>query len=295
MIAIAARKASGSRTNARPLSNGTLSHLCASVAQESAPSMPAVRWRSAGAAAAHRPKAASTWTQAPVPRACSTTAAIGSTAPVFTLPACTHRIVGPAIGGSASARIRPCASAGTRSTRLRPRPSRPSDLIMLGWASPPTTTVIGGAPNRPSASTFQPVRASTAWRAAARAVKLATVAPVTKAPPVPAGRPVMSTSQRSATCSRCAVPGVTAYRAQFWSHAPASQFAASVTGSEPPMTKPKKRGPAIAMVAGATTRSSKSSVAAASPGPSGRGSSSTDSAAVAAADGATARPASESR
>ena len=35
-MAIAARSASASRTNARPLSYGTLSHLCASVAHESA-------------------------------------------------------------------------------------------------------------------------------------------------------------------------------------------------------------------------------------------------------------------
>ena len=42
------------------------------------------------------------------------------------------------------------------------------------------STVIGGAPNRPSASTSQPARRSTSLRAAARQVKLATVAPVTK-------------------------------------------------------------------------------------------------------------------
>ena len=45
----------------------------------------------------------------------------------------------------------------------------------LGCASSPAITVIGGAPNSPSASTFQPARASTACRAAASAVKFATV------------------------------------------------------------------------------------------------------------------------
>ena len=35
-----------------------------------------------------------------------------------------------------------------------------------------------------------------------------------------------------------------------WSHAPASQFAASVAGSDPPVTKPKNRRPATAVVAG---------------------------------------------
>ena len=42
----------------------------------------------------------------------------------------------------------------------------------------------------------------------------------------------------------------------FWSHAVASQFAASAAGREPPMTKPKKRGPAIPIVAGDPTSSS---------------------------------------
>src|SRR5207245_11553169 len=40
-----------------------------------------------------------------------------------------------------------------------------------------------------------------------------------------------------------------------WSHAPASQFAASVTGSDPPITNPKYRPPALATVAAAPTRS----------------------------------------
>ncbi len=59
----------GSRTNARPLSYGTLSHLCASVAHESASSMPRVSRRRLGTAAAHRPNAPSTCTQAAPSRA----------------------------------------------------------------------------------------------------------------------------------------------------------------------------------------------------------------------------------
>ena len=46
-----------------------------------------------------------------------------------------------------------------------------------------TTTVIGGAPNKPPASMFQPNGASNLWRIAARALKLALVAPVTNTPP----------------------------------------------------------------------------------------------------------------
>ncbi len=67
-------------------------------------------------------------------------------------------------------------------------PSMPSDLMRDGWASWLTTTWTAGAPKSPWASTSQPTRCSTAWRAAASAVKLATVAPVTNAPPQPAGQ-----------------------------------------------------------------------------------------------------------
>ena len=83
--------------------------------------------------------------------------------------------------------MRPCPSTGTRTSRLRPKPTSPSALISVGCASSPITTVIGGAPKRPSASTSQPWPASTACRAAASALKLAIVAPVTKAAPQPAG------------------------------------------------------------------------------------------------------------
>ena len=136
-------------------------------------------------------------------------------------------------------------------------PSMPSDLMRDGCASSPTTTVIGGRaeqalrPPRPSRRA-----ASTAWRAAARAVKFAMVAPVTNAPPHPAGSPSTSSSQRRETSSRTAAIGVATKSPAFWSHAAASQLAASAAGSEPPITKPKNRGPAIAMVAGEPTSSS---------------------------------------
>src|SRR5438309_865074 len=115
-----------------PLSYGTLSHLCASIAQESAAALSA-----------------------------------GSNAPVLTLPACRQTSVLSSSGGSASARILPWPSTGTRITRSPPRPTSISALSTLTWTSSPTTTVMGGAPNRPCASTFQPLRASSAWRAAA--------------------------------------------------------------------------------------------------------------------------------
>ena len=82
--------------------------------------------------------------------------------------------------------MRPCPSTGSTNARERPRPSRPSTRRTVECTSAPTTTVTGGAPCSPSSSTFQPARASTACRAAASAVKLAIVAPTTKAPPLPA-------------------------------------------------------------------------------------------------------------
>ena len=47
-----------------------------------------------------------------------------------------------------------------------------------------------------------------------------------------------------AASSRAAATGEVTRRPAFWSQAVASMLAATVAGSEPPMTKPKKRGPA---------------------------------------------------
>ena len=60
-----------------------------------------------------------------------------------------------------------------------------------------------------------------------------------------AGSPSSSFSHSSATLSSAETAGVTESKAAFWSQAAASQLAASAAGSEPPMTKPKKRGPAM--------------------------------------------------
>ena len=64
--------------------------------------------------------------------------------------------------------------------------------------------------------------------------------------------------------SIAAIAGVTSFIAVFWSQAVVSQFAATVTGMEPPITKPKKRGPAIATDAGEPISSSIASVSASS-------------------------------
>ena len=70
---------------------------------------------------------------------------------------------------------------------------------------------------------------------------------------------------------------------------PASQFAAKAAGSEPPITNPKYRRPAIPMVAGEPMRSSVSSTHSGSIDNAGKGSSNSVSAASASAEGATLR------
>ena len=86
----------------------------------------------------------------------------------------------------------------------------------------------GARARRTGRRTGRPSRAgpSSASRAAARQEALATVAPVTNATPVPAGRPRSSTSHpRTTSCSFAATGDITG-SAAFWSHALASHDAA---------------------------------------------------------------------
>ena len=64
-------------------------------------------------------------------------------------------------------------------------------------------------------------------------------APVTKPLETPSGSPSTSTSQSAATCSSAAATGDSTTEKPFWSHAVASQSAATAAGSALPMTKPK--------------------------------------------------------
>ncbi len=129
---MAARSAAPSRTNARPLSYDTFSHLCASVAHESASAMPSTRCARDGAAAAHRPKAPSTWTHAPASCAAAHAARSGSDAPEFTLPACAQTIAGPS-----SPRQRLDAHPPLEAPDGAPHvvDARPSDAISLALAA----------------------------------------------------------------------------------------------------------------------------------------------------------------
>src|SRR4051812_33778316 len=163
----------------------------------------------------------------------------GSKDPVFTLPAWRQTTVGPSRRGKASGRIRPCPSTGTLTTRDLPNPTTPSALYIVECVSALTMTVIGGAPNNPSASASQPTRCSSDWRAAASDVICATVVPVTNPPAASAGRPSNSFVQRSAISSSCVAPGDETRNAPCCSHALASQCTASAPGSTPLLTYPK--------------------------------------------------------
>jgi len=270
---MAARCDSGWAQNASPESYGTLSHLCASVAHESARSRPATRCRWRGDAAAQRPNAPSTWNHAPTASAASAIAARSSQAPVLTLPACPLTIVGASeresTSGRSSARIRPWPSAGTVSICSEPSPRNRSARSTVTCRSSPTTTRSLGAPCSPSRSTSQPRAASTWCRAAASAVRWASWQPVTKPALTCSGRPSSSRSHASETSSTTAALGPPATSPAFWSHADVSQSAATAAGSAPPMTNPKYRLPAIPTSPGSAAATSSATTCSAGVGPSG--------------------------
>jgi hypothetical protein len=79
-------------------------------------------------------------------------------------------------------------------------------------------------------------------------VKFAIWQPVTYPALHVAGSPRMSSTQPLTTCSTTAESGDRTWIPAFWSHAETSQSAAVATGTLPPTTKPKKRGPRVATV-----------------------------------------------
>ena len=93
----------------------------------------------------------------------------------------------------------------------------------------------GEAVRRPRPSRRQRARACAPRRAP---VVLAPCAPVTKPNDTPSGRPRSSATRRPATASTAAAAGDRTTENAFWSHAEASQSAASAEGSELPITKP---------------------------------------------------------
>ena len=135
--------------------------------------------------------------------------------------------------------MRPWPSAATRITRSVPRPSILRATNSVAWASSPATTVTGGAPKSPRASTSHPACRSTSWRAAARQVKFAIWQPVTKPTEDSRGRSASSRIQSQSVSSTTPAAGEAMESTAFWSQAEASQSAARDAGRDPPVTKPK--------------------------------------------------------
>ena len=124
--------------------------------------------------------------------------------------------------------------------------------------------------NKPFAPTSHPTRARAGVRGGRlRPGEVGMVPPVTKAPPVPSGRPSRSSTHRSATSSTAVAAGVTVRSPAFWSHAEVNQSAAMAAGCVPPMTNPKNRPDGIAVSPGSTAWASMSTTATGSVGPSG--------------------------
>src|SRR5262249_60571590 len=121
----------------------------------------------------------------------------------------------------------------------------------------------GVRPTGPGRAASRPCLVSQASVAAARQVAWAIVAPVTKPPPVPAGSPSSSVTQRSATPLSTEAAGDITDSAAFWSQTAVSQAAACATGSAPPVTQPQYLRPPLATGAGEPASSSRGSPAAA--------------------------------
>ena len=147
----------------------------------------------------------------PRPHRASAISSSGSKAPVFTSPAWAQTMVGPLAPRSASSSAATCMRPSVvdlETTAQRfPSPSSRSARSIVMWRFPPVRTAMGGDPARPSDSTSQPMRSSTAWRAAARHVTCAIWHPVTNENDAVAGIPSRSLSHSPATSSTTAADG----------------------------------------------------------------------------------------
>src|SRR2546429_481079 len=236
---------------------------------ESASSTPSASAAVRGERRAKRPKAPSACTQASCARAVSAASRIGSKWPAFTSPALAMTTAGPAFFSSRSRAAGSKLPSGLEQsvTRPRPIPSIASALSAETWMKQLLRTGICGRPARPVSETSTPCCSPHHWRAAARPVKFAVVAPVVRTPPQWAGSPKRSSSHATETCSSRAPSGVASQPPAFWSSRDVTQSAASAAGVEPPITQWKKRGPAERTCASMPSASS-SSIAASVPAPS---------------------------
>jgi hypothetical protein len=135
--------------------------------------------------------------------------------------------------------MRPYSSVGATTSRFMPKPSTRSAFFTVMCTVAETTTRISGAPLRPSPSKSQPLRASSARRAAATQASVHALALVPKPTALSRGRSRISSTQRAATCSIAAAAGEFTADDAHWSHASTMRSAAAAAGSVAPITKPK--------------------------------------------------------
>ena len=123
---------------------------------------------------------------------------------------------------------------------------------------------------------------------------LPAVAPVTKPTLASAGRPRRSSAQRAAVPSIAIDAGDIVVLEATWSQLVTSQSAARPAGSVPPITKPKKRGPALPINPGSAAAASSEMIRSGSSPASGSGASNAACMASKSAAGPTRRDGRES-
>ncbi len=193
-----------------PQSYGAFSHLCASVAHESARAAPASRWRSFGLAAAHRPKAPSTCTQAPCAWATSMHAAKSSKAPALRSPRGEADDRGPVVQrGREPGRVdAPDGVGGRLLQRVDAEPEQAHRaveraVVLRAGQHAQRWRAVQPAPLDVVAALRQQVAA----RHRAAPSRAASCVPVTNATDASAGRPSRSSSHAPATSSTIALAG----------------------------------------------------------------------------------------
>ncbi len=224
---------------------------------------------------ANRPNAPSTCTHAPAAWAIGINVRKSSNVPTFRSAAFRHTIFGPSHSARwrarSSARMSPMGLMATSVMDACPRPrwrialSRERCLFSL------VRMRIRGAPNKPSFSAFHPAFCNTPCRAAASAVTCAIWHPVVNAKEDVCGRSNSCFSHSPAISSIMLAAGATVNIPAFWSQADTSQSAASAEGSDPAITQPKNRPPALACRPGSACVARSSIMAAASRPVSGSG------------------------
>ena len=176
--------------------------------------MPSTRCRVCGLAAAHSPNAPSTCTHAPAARAASQIVRKSSHAPVFTLPACAHTIVGTSLVSSASdaAAHRPASPRCRRPAPRRPTPLPTRRTAARGRRVPCRSDAgerheLGAL--RSDRRARRPIRAlrRTCCRAASSPTVLAACPPVTNPTVACSGMPSRSFSHTPAASSATAAAG----------------------------------------------------------------------------------------